>query len=298
MGFRSAIQRRKGFRSCITHDTPDYDYHDVVIDHPITLEEELYHETLKHYESLQAQETTDVEQRHEKLLSEKSVLGYEMPPLLVDDLIVENTLVQIAAEYGVGKSFVALDLALSIAAGRTTFLGKPVRRQGPVVYLVGEGIGRFKLRVMAWKQHHHVSETLPFYVWNGPINLLDPVQVDMFVTALEGVEPALVVIDTLSRCIVGANENDTATMTEAVEACDRIRVKLKTTMLIIHHMNKGRGDRQGLNRDARRTGDAVLLKAENEADEGGGWGDRSSGASRTNPSRSQEAEGSGNGTRD
>lgn len=71
------------------------------------------------------------------------------------------------------------------------------------------------------------------------MNLLDPVQLDQFINAVADRRPALVVVDTLSRCIVGANENDTATMTHAVDACDRIRTTLNTTVLILHHMNKG-----------------------------------------------------------
>ena len=67
-----------------------------------------------------------------KLLSEQEVLDYPMPPLLVDDLFVQRTLIQIAATYGVGKTFVALDLALSIAAARPTFLGKALHLEGPV----------------------------------------------------------------------------------------------------------------------------------------------------------------------
>lgn len=177
-----------------------------------------------------------------QLLSEQDVLNYEMPPMLVDDLIIENTLVQIAADYGVGKSFLALDLALSIAAGRSTFLGQPLNRQGPVLYMVGEGMGRFKLRVMAWKQFHQVSARLPFNVWNGPINLMDAGEVEDFIKALNKRRPALVVIDTLSRCIVGQDENHAAVMTQAVAACDQIRVELGTTVLLLHHMNKG-GDK-------------------------------------------------------
>src|SRR5688500_6234861 len=116
--------------------------------------------------------------------------------------------------------------------------------QGSVVYVIGEGLGRFKLRILAWKQHHRISKALPFYGWDQPINLLDALQVDQFIAAVTAVKPALVVIDTLSRCMVGANENSVEVMTEAVAACDRIRTRLGTTLLILHHMNKsGESDR-------------------------------------------------------
>jgi hypothetical protein len=133
---------------------------------------------------------------------------------------------------------VALDLALSIASGQPTFLGLPLCVSGPVVYVVGEGAGRFRLRLQPWKHHHAIDEPLPFYWMNGPINLLDDAEVERFVAALQDVQPALVVIDTLSRCIVGADENSQAAMTQTVAALDRVRLSVSgLTVLVLHHMN-------------------------------------------------------------
>jgi hypothetical protein len=78
------------------------------------------------------------------LLTERDMLSYPKPPILVDDLLVAGTLASLISEPGLGKSFIALDLALSIASGQPTFVGFPLRVSGPVVYVVGEGGGRFK----------------------------------------------------------------------------------------------------------------------------------------------------------
>jgi hypothetical protein len=172
--------------------------------------------------------------------SEQELLGRPLPPQLVDGLIVQNSIVMLVANYGVGKSFVALDLALSIASGQATFLGRSLRRSGPVLYVLAEGVGRFKLRVMAWKQAHGVTRALPFHWINAPVNLLDESDVDAFVESAQSIRPALVVIDTLSRCIIGADENTQAAMTPVMACCERIRRSGfgqhdGPTLLILHH---------------------------------------------------------------
>src|SRR6185369_9103877 len=117
----------------------------------------------------------------------------------------------------------ALDLALSIASGRPTFLGRPLRESGPVVYVLAEGIGRFKLRVLAWKHHHGVTQPLPFYWMNGALDLLDETEVKDFIGAIHSHRPVLIVLDTLSRCLAGADENSQSAMTAALQSCELIR---------------------------------------------------------------------------
>jgi hypothetical protein len=172
--------------------------------------------------------------------TEQELLDRPLPEQLVDGLVVQNAIAMLVANYGVGKSFVALDLALSIASGQPTFLGLPLRKSGPVLYVLAEGAGRFKLRVLAWKTAHGVTRSLPFYWINVPVNLLEETEVDAFIKALQSIRPVFVVIDTLSRCLVGADENSQAMMTTAIESCERIRGSGTgkhegPTLLILHH---------------------------------------------------------------
>jgi hypothetical protein len=172
--------------------------------------------------------------------TEQALLERPLPKQLVDGLLVQNGMVMLVAKYGVGKSFVALDLALSIASGQPTFLGRPLRRSGSVVYVLAEGVGRFKLRLMAWKKVHCISRSLPFHWINTPVDLLDNSEVDALIEAIRPFKPALVVIDTLSRCLVGADENGQASMSLAVESLERIRSlqsdgEVGPAVLILHH---------------------------------------------------------------
>ncbi len=173
------------------------------------------------------------------IFTEAQLLAYKMPPQLVDDVILQQTTVAFVSHPGVGKSFVALDLALCIASGQETFLDKPLRQEGAVVYIIGEGHGRFNLRVKVWRQEHGIAEgrELPFYSTDGPVNLMDKDVVKSFIEAIKPLSPKLVVFDTLSRCTVGEAENESATMSTVVEHLDMVKHETKATILVLHHLN-------------------------------------------------------------
>ncbi len=171
------------------------------------------------------------------LQSETQLLERPFPPSLVDNLFVAGSLIMLVSQPGIGKTFTAIDLSLSIASGQSMWLGQLLRIQGPVIYGVGEGAGRFKLREMAWKQHHHIIRTLPFYWTDGPIDLLDDKMVTKAIAEFNAVSPKLIVFDTLSRSIAGADENDHASMSKAIANLDQMRRIIGATVLVLHHTN-------------------------------------------------------------
>ena len=73
---------------------------------------------------------------------------FAMPPVefLVDGLITDTGFTMMYGAPGTGKSFIAIDIALSVAHGQA-WQGQGVK-QGPVLYIAGEGIGGFGKR---WK---------------------------------------------------------------------------------------------------------------------------------------------------
>lgn len=139
---------------------------------------------------------------------------------------------------GVGKTFVFLDLALSICTGRD-WLGATVR-QGPVVYVAAEGQQGLAHRVEAWKLHHNIplDEPVGFYTVPQALNLLDKASVESFLAEIAPTKPVAVIIDTLARCMPGGDENAPRDMSLAVSHADRIRTFLKATVLLIHHPGK------------------------------------------------------------
>ncbi|MBI5671267.1 MAG: AAA family ATPase [Chloroflexi bacterium] len=127
---------------------------------------------------------------------------------------------------GAGKSFVALDIAAIMA---TAGAG--------VIYVAGEGLHGFSGRWEAWKVHHQKdSDTLVFF--KRAVNLMDATDTTAFITEVRPHKPQMVVIDTVARCMIGADENSTKDMGTFVTACDQIMRELDCGMLLVHHTGK------------------------------------------------------------
>jgi len=147
-----------------------------------------------------------------------------------------------------GKTFLALDWGLHIAAG-WPWCNREVER-GAVVYVSCEGGRRFAYRVEAFRQYYQSDLNLtdvPFGLINRPVNLYDPnadlasliMECNLF-AALNNHPLRLVIIDTLSRAMAGADENSPQGMTQFVQNIDQIRscTDDKTAVCIVHHVGK------------------------------------------------------------
>ena len=168
----------------------------------------------------------------------ESLLNLPYPEWLVDGVIQENTLALVYGPSGCGKSFLALDLAHHLALGRPWF-GHEVERQFGVLYIAAEASGGVVKRVKAWRQHHDIAKDTycPMWFIRTPIDLLEPATVDEVETTWSAWanQFEVVIVDTLSRCTPGGNENAPECMTEAVNNLDRIRERLNATIIVIHH---------------------------------------------------------------
>jgi RecA/RadA recombinase len=161
----------------------------------------------------------------------------------VEGVLVEQSAAVIYGESNAGKTFLATDLALSVAAGQQWF-GKAVDKGG-VVYCVLEGGVGFRNRIRAWLDFNAQPNTIPFATIPASINLLDPTAdtprlIDAIAEAKErlGVPIKLVVIDTLARAFAGGNENSSEDMGQLVLNMDLIRQKTGAAVLFIHHSGK------------------------------------------------------------
>jgi hypothetical protein len=183
-----------------------------------------------------------------RVLTLDQVVALPDPEWLVDGILPRGGLGLLFGPPGIGKSFLALDLALCVATG-TAWLRHAVR-QGPVVYLALESLAGFKPRVKAWrtfweKGAGEVAERHIRFVGEAP-NLLDLADVAELARAIrmsDPVLPCLVVLDTLARAAGGADENTAKDMGQVVAALDHLRALLRnnaseTAVLAIHHTPK------------------------------------------------------------
>lgn len=161
----------------------------------------------------------------------------------VADLLTVNSLAVMFGASGTGKSFVAIDLAMRVACGMP-WHGRSTDQSG-VLYVAMEGGGAFSCRVDAWLQHHgRRGEDIPFAYAQPSLDLSRVDDVNACVAAAHdlrersGLPVRLVVIDTLSRALAGADENDSKAMGGAVAALDRIREGSGACVLSVHHSGK------------------------------------------------------------
>src|SRR5919199_5638859 len=84
-----------------------------------------------------------------RLVTPQGMKQLPRPQWQVDGLLHRNTLALLAGPESTFKSFVALDLALSVAGGQP-WQGREVH-QGPVVYISAEGSAGLRNRLEAWE---------------------------------------------------------------------------------------------------------------------------------------------------
>ncbi len=179
-----------------------------------------------------------------KLLGTNEIDDLPPPVYLLDEFLVADTLAVVHGQPGQGKSFLALDWALSIANGVPWF-GRKVM-QGDVLYVVAEGLSGVGPRKRAWQIEHGVGEPQGLTWVREAVNLLDSDNAVMHLLEIvDEMQPVLIVIDTLARSLPGADENSSASMSTAVENLDILRKTTGACVLIIHHSPKDGGSPRG-----------------------------------------------------
>ena len=139
--------------------------------------------------------------------------------------IPERSLTLLFGPTGSGKSFWALDRAIRIAQSR------------PVVYVAGEGAEGFAARKIAWCKHFGQAAGHLYFVPRA-VNMLEPSEVAELIELIGPLSPALVILDTLARCMVGGDENSAQAMGLFVAACDRVRFAAECAVMPVHHTGK------------------------------------------------------------
>jgi hypothetical protein len=134
-----------------------------------------------------------------------------------------------------GKSFWTFDLTMHVALG-WKYRGRRVQ-QGPVVYCALEGGVGFADRVEAWRQRLLAQEhtPVPFYLLDVPLDLVtDRLALAAAIRDQLASPPAVIVIDTLNRALVG-DENKSDDMAKLIRAADLLRETFGSLVILVHH---------------------------------------------------------------
>lgn len=172
------------------------------------------------------------------VLSVSDLEGLEPPEWLIEGVLVKGGLSTLFAPAETFKSFIALDMALSIAAGQS-WRGKDTI-SGPVVYLIGEGVAGWPARVFTWLKHRHEGSAPEFYTIPTSLQLNEAEDASALIdVVLEVCEaPSMIVVDTLARNFGGGDENSTQDMNAFVRSVDQIREATGAHMMLVHHTGK------------------------------------------------------------
>lgn len=180
----------------------------------------------------------------------------DIPPAswLIQDVLTDGGQAILFGAPGTFKTFVALDMALSLATGfpeDSVWSGRIVK-PGPVLFAVGEGRSGLTKRVHAWERLHWGGEQVRDFVLADPvpsasIKALDSGEWDAFIDGALELQPngyALVVVDTIGRAMQGLNENAQEHASGYSRMVEHLRRHLCDTVLGLHHVGLDHTDRE------------------------------------------------------
>jgi hypothetical protein len=162
---------------------------------------------------------------------------------LVKHLLPAQGLAVIYGPPGCGKSFLTLDTALHVAMG-LPWAGKGVK-QAAVIYIAAEGGHGFANRIVAARYHLNVPDDVPFGLITVAPNLgTEKGDAALLIREIKAqVDPlgwtvGLIVVDTLSRAMAGADENAAADMGRFVRNIDHVSKAFHCLGVAVHHTGK------------------------------------------------------------
>ncbi len=153
------------------------------------------------------------------------------------------------APSGTFKTFVTLDLCCSIAASEEWQDLK--LSHGQVFYIAAEGDLTIARRIKAWELINGKEVGNRLAVVSHAISPVDISMKDQLINEIKstskrnGLNPKLVVMDTLSQCSAGLEENNSSEMGRYLAGCNDISRRTGATVLNIHHTGKRGSDFRG-----------------------------------------------------
>lgn len=176
---------------------------------------------------------------------------------LVDPLWGESSVGVIGGAPKCAKTWLGLDLALSVATG-TACLGRyPIPRPGPVlIYLAEDALAIVRERVEGMARHRGLQLTgVEIHVITAPSLRLDrePHRQRLLETARR-LRPRLLLLDPLVR-LHGADENNAREVAELLAYFRLLQRQLDLSLILVHHTRKNAGGGMAAGQGLRGSGD-------------------------------------------
>lgn len=192
-------------------------------------------------------ERAETTERRYTFLNETEIENLPPVAYLVDKVLPLGGYGLIYGRRGSGKTFDALDLALSITTGRH-YHGLATHAAGSTVaYIMSEGSASLRKRINAWKAARLITSIPGFHALPSSVPLNDPIALAELCLAIDQLPsaPTLLVIDTLARSASGLDENSSQDMTKYIGIVDSLRERYGCAVVPIHHAGWNAGHERG-----------------------------------------------------
>jgi RecA-family ATPase len=168
---------------------------------------------------------------------------------LVKGLLPETGCGLISGQWGMGKTFVALDLAAAVMLG-TVFANRLVKRRGGVLFLAVEGASEIPIRLAALLEGKHPEHKgrLPIAWCESCPTLTDKGAVEQLTRLAQeaadriqkefGLPLALIVIDTMSAAAGFKDENSSSEGQQAMNVLNQLSNRTGALVLACDHFGK------------------------------------------------------------
>lgn len=205
-------------------------------------------------------------ERISPFMSIAQLLAQPAPEYIIESFLIERGMAALFGAPGTFKTFIALDLGLSVAHGLPWHGFKT--KQTKVLYICAEGQYGFGARALVWQQERAAGrDTDQFVLLPVPVNFLQADAVGKLIEDMQLFlgDVGLVIIDTLARNFGTGDENKTQDMNAFVKGVSRLAKD--AMVLIVHHTGKDEGkDERGSSAFRAALDAAFRLKREPASD--------------------------------
>lgn len=171
----------------------------------------------------------------------------ELPdtPYLLDHLVVDSGLTLLAGDFGAGKTWLALDLAIAMASGQSTAWGMDVEPGGVAFFAADNSFRMTQRRIKALTDGRGIEAPHDRLVFDfDPLAFSEPSAAAVVRQAVEETGARLLVVDAIVRYLGRFDENSAGDVGTVMASLREIANATGCGVLIVHHLRKVYGGQQ------------------------------------------------------
>jgi len=162
----------------------------------------------------------------------------EKPIEMIEGFLPVESIMGIVSDPGVGKTLLAMNLAIHLSAGKSWF-GHEIKEPRKVLYLLAEGgFWSLKNRLQMMSQYEISPPKGTFFpIPVRPYDLLNSDDILLFTNLIDEYDPDVIIIDTFIKCHT-VDENDNGAMQRVLDIVRSAITGKGRSAIICHHLSK------------------------------------------------------------